>query len=46
LWGLATDGQTGILKAIEILRQELDTSMALLGVTKLHQLKGRACLEP
>ena len=44
LWGLATDGQTGILKAIEILRQELDTSMALLGVTKLHQLKGRACL--
>jgi len=43
LWGLATDGQTGILKAIEILRQELDTSMALLGVTKLHQLKGRAC---
>jgi L-lactate dehydrogenase (cytochrome) len=35
LYGLGAGGQRGVTKAIEIIRKELDTSMALVGVTSV-----------
>ncbi|TDT94667.1 L-lactate dehydrogenase (cytochrome) [Azorhizobium sp. AG788] len=38
LYGLAAAGTPGASRVIELLRAELDTTMALLGVTRLDQL--------
>ena len=38
-WGLGAGGQQGLVRVLEILESEIITSMALLGVTRLDQLK-------
>lgn len=38
LWSLAAGGQAGVAKAIEIIRKELDVSMALTGVKDIEQV--------
>ncbi|GGF83373.1 alpha-hydroxy-acid oxidizing enzyme [Azorhizobium oxalatiphilum] len=38
LYGLAAGGSAGAIRVLEILRAELDTTMALLGLTRLEQL--------
>lgn len=35
LWGLAAVGEAGVTRALDILRDELDIAMALLGVTSM-----------
>ena len=37
-WGLAADGQAGIIRMLEILEDEIIVAMALLGVTSIDQL--------
>jgi glycolate oxidase len=37
-WGLAAAGQAGLVRVLEILKSEIVTTMALLGVTRLDQL--------
>jgi isopentenyl diphosphate isomerase/L-lactate dehydrogenase-like FMN-dependent dehydrogenase len=37
-WGLAAAGQAGLVRVLEILRDEIVTTMGLLGTTKLAQL--------
>ena len=37
-WGLAADGQAGILRMLQILEEELTIAMGLLGVTSIDQL--------
>lgn len=37
LYGLGAGGQAGVTKAIEIIRKELDVSMALTGITSVAQ---------
>jgi isopentenyl diphosphate isomerase/L-lactate dehydrogenase-like FMN-dependent dehydrogenase len=39
LWGLAADGAAGVACALDILRRELRTTMALCGQTSVRQLK-------
>jgi isopentenyl diphosphate isomerase/L-lactate dehydrogenase-like FMN-dependent dehydrogenase len=39
LWGLAADGAAGVARAMEILRDEVRTSMGLCGRTKVADLK-------
>jgi isopentenyl diphosphate isomerase/L-lactate dehydrogenase-like FMN-dependent dehydrogenase len=39
LWGLAADGAAGVACALDILRLELRTAMALCGQTSVRQLK-------
>lgn len=41
LWGLASAGQQGVARSIEILRQELDIALAIMGQTDTHDLAGR-----
>ena len=38
-WGLGAAGQQGLVRVLEILESEIVTSMALLGVTRIEQLK-------
>ncbi len=38
LWGLAADGEAGVEKTLEILRQELDLAMALAGCSSLENI--------
>ena len=38
-WGLGAGGQQGLIRVLEILESEIITSMALLGVTRIDQLK-------
>jgi L-lactate dehydrogenase (cytochrome) len=38
VYGLGADGQAGVKRAIEILRNELDVTMALTGVTRVDQI--------
>jgi isopentenyl diphosphate isomerase/L-lactate dehydrogenase-like FMN-dependent dehydrogenase len=38
-WGLGAGGQQGLVRVLEILESEIITSMALLGVTRIEQLK-------
>ena len=38
-WGLGAGGQQGLVRVLEILESEIITSMALLGVTRVDQLK-------
>src|SRR5262252_6168944 len=37
-WGLAAAGQAGLVRVLEILKDEIITTMGLLGVTRLDQL--------
>ena len=37
-WGLAADGQAGVVRMLEILEDEIIVAMALLGVTSIDQL--------
>ncbi len=37
-WGLSADGQSGVVRMLEILEDELIVAMALLGVTAIDQL--------
>jgi glycolate oxidase len=39
LWGLAADGAAGVARAMEILREELRTTMGLCGRTRIVDLK-------
>jgi glycolate oxidase len=39
LWGLAADGADGVASALDILRQELRTSMGLCGQTSVRNLR-------
>ena len=38
LWGLATSGEPGVAHVLEILRDEVHRTLALLGAPSLHQL--------
>lgn len=38
IWGLAVDGQRGVERVLEILREELDRAMALSGVVRTDQI--------
>ena len=38
LWGLAVDGEQGVLKVLEMLHEELDLAMALSGVTSINNV--------
>src|SRR5918992_1065873 len=38
-WGLGAGGERGLVRVLEILESEIVTSMALLGVTRIEQLK-------
>jgi isopentenyl diphosphate isomerase/L-lactate dehydrogenase-like FMN-dependent dehydrogenase len=38
LWALAVGGEAGVHRMLEQLREEIATSMMLLGVSKLDQL--------
>ncbi|HSH68583.1 MAG TPA: alpha-hydroxy acid oxidase [Deferrisomatales bacterium] len=40
VWALAAAGRQGLVRALEILEEELRVSMGLLGVTRLDQLDG------
>ena len=42
LWGLALDGQNGIVTVLRSILAELDLTMALSGVTRLEELDQRA----
>ncbi len=44
LYGLMAGGEAGVDRAIEVLRAGMDTTMRLMGVTTLDQLKGRVHL--
>ncbi|MFQ6030197.1 MAG: alpha-hydroxy acid oxidase, partial [Dehalococcoidia bacterium] len=37
-WGLAADGQNGLVRVLEILEEEMRVGMGLLGVTSIDQL--------
>jgi L-lactate dehydrogenase (cytochrome) len=41
IFGLAADGQAGVAKAIEVIRNELDVSMALCGVNSIREIDRR-----
>ena len=38
LWGLAHDGQAGVERVLDILREEFDLAMALCGATNVEAL--------
>jgi isopentenyl diphosphate isomerase/L-lactate dehydrogenase-like FMN-dependent dehydrogenase len=42
LWGLAAEGERGVSRVVEILRHEIDQDLALLGVSKIDDVKGQA----
>jgi isopentenyl diphosphate isomerase/L-lactate dehydrogenase-like FMN-dependent dehydrogenase len=39
LWGLAADGAAGVNRTLQLLRDELETSLALCGQTSVRELK-------
>jgi L-lactate dehydrogenase (cytochrome) len=41
VYGLGAGGQAGVARAIEIIRNELDTSMALTGVNRIEEIDRR-----
>lgn len=41
LYGLAVDGQNGVENVLKILRNELDTAMALAGVNKISEINDK-----
>ena len=46
LWGLAYGGQSGVNLTFEILRRELDLSMALAGSTSVGKIPRELVLAP
>jgi L-lactate dehydrogenase (cytochrome) len=38
IYGLGAGGQSGVSRAIEIIRKELDVTMALTGVTSIAEI--------
>jgi len=38
LWALATGGEAGVTKVLDLIRQEITVSMSLLGVKSLSEL--------
>ncbi len=44
LWGLAADGERGVSRMLEILREELDLAMALVGASRMTEI-GRDLLD-
>lgn len=44
LWGLASHGADGVTEVLEILKDEFDRALALLGVPKARDLAGRSDL--
>jgi len=38
LWGLAVDGAAGVQRVVDILRDELETAMALCGAPSLDKI--------
>jgi L-lactate dehydrogenase (cytochrome) len=45
VYGLAAGGEAGVTMALNLLRRELEVSMALVGVTDTRQLDGRALVQ-
>lgn len=43
IWGLGYNGEEGVSRAIQLLREEFELAMRLAGVTKLSQIN-RHCL--
>jgi L-lactate dehydrogenase (cytochrome) len=41
IFGLAAGGQAGVARAIDVIRNELDVSMALCGVNTIRDIDGR-----
>ena len=41
LFGLASDGQAGVVKALELLRTEIERDMGLLGCTSISQISAK-----
>jgi len=37
-WGLGAGGKAGVAKAIEILKKELDVTMALTGINRISEI--------
>jgi len=46
VWGLGAYGEAGVGKTIEIIKKELDVSMALTGVSSIAQIGPNVLLEP
>ena len=46
IYGLGADGQPGVAKAIEIIRKELDVTMALTGVKSIKDIDLRVLAGP
>jgi L-lactate dehydrogenase (cytochrome) len=46
IWGLGAYGQAGVTKAIDIIRKELDTTMALTGVSSIAQIGPNVLADP
>ena len=42
IYGLGAGGQAGVARAIEIMRNELNVTMALTGVNSIDEIDGRA----
>jgi isopentenyl diphosphate isomerase/L-lactate dehydrogenase-like FMN-dependent dehydrogenase len=38
IWGLAVDGESGVVRVLSMLHAELDLAMALCGVTSVDQI--------
>ena len=45
LYGLGAQGEAGVTRCLEIIRGELDLTMALCGITDVHRIDGRALVE-
>jgi L-lactate dehydrogenase (cytochrome) len=45
VYGLGAGGQAGVARAIEIIRNELDTSMALTGVNRVEEIDRRVIVD-
>ena len=46
LYGLGAGGEPGVARAIEILRNELDVTMALTGTASIKQIGRQVLAEP
>ena len=45
-WGLSVDGEAGVRHVLEILREELDVTMGLCGVTDVNNVEKSVVLQP
>jgi L-lactate dehydrogenase (cytochrome) len=44
-WAVGADGQRGVARAIEFIRKELDTTMALTGISRIEDIDRRAVMD-